>query len=170
METSPRNCLLPIILAAALAACCAPDKCRPARVGFRHLEPVIDDLLAYGQQNGRYPRDLHELYPSGLPEGLVDESEMSQEEFLAFIGPSNKTNMGSYVPIGTSKNAIGDGRGKATVFFYSSASDSGYLSDAEKRSGAYRGHYDLDFSYTPPGINHCLWTTKEQRWNCSSYY
>ena len=46
---------------------CAPSKCKEAKEGFAHSQPVIAALDAYRQEHGGYPDNLNALVPRYIP-------------------------------------------------------------------------------------------------------
>lgn len=131
--------LVPLLL----GACCAPDTCRPARVGFVALEPVTEAISAHTDRTGQPPETLRELFPEGLPEGLAwGEGPGEAQEFVTFEVPRWDRVGVSYGP----------------VFW------------PDPPEGVDAEYHELTFRYDASSRNSCRWTTDERQWECGGYY
>ena len=136
--------LFPVLV--ALAGCCSPDSCRPARLGIRQLEPIIERIVSYQQTEGHFPDNLEEAFPEGLPRELTRLPNL----------PTNNYSLDS-------------NNGSVIIFAYGDLSKSGFVTTAESADGAFEAHRYITFRYTGPGQNTCVWTTMELIWNCWGY-
>ena len=55
--------LFSLCLSLSLWSCCAPQECRPARIGFKLYTPIADALENYKTDHGSYPESLDVLIP-----------------------------------------------------------------------------------------------------------
>jgi hypothetical protein len=103
---------------------CSPEKCKKAQVSFDKLQPVIDAITIYSEQNGIFPDSLGQLTP----------------KYLEQI-PSK---MNDYPVLYSSEESV--------------------FSNTKEISG-----YELGFSYSSPGMNHCSYQPT-RGWKCFGYY
>jgi hypothetical protein len=145
------------LLSVLVSGCCAPGACLVARSRFSELQPVIDQLLLFEQKEGRFPSDLEEAFPSGLPTGLV---KLRSEPAL-----KNARNNANY--------EFSHEKGQFLGFSYASLLEGGHLTASQERDKAFEGHYALDFNYIGGGLissmMDCNWATNTRVWRCSGY-
>ncbi len=129
-----------ILASLVLSACCAPDRCAIARSRFDVLDPVINQLLIFEGQNGRFPESLEEAFPNGLPDGI--EPLPNAPGAYDFVGKSDNFPTFNYGLIAVAKGQ----KPTATLIFW------------------YVGGGGL-----LTGMNVCDWTESHREWSCYGY-
>ena len=152
-----------LVVTLALAGCCGPDQCAPARQAFRHLDPVVDHLRAFHEREGRYPARLEDAYPEGFPPGLENKTGADYAE----IETLNSGRYRAPLLLGGSLYAFKERSGRSVIFGYAKAADQ-YSSDSEKRRELV-GQVVLSFEYSGPGVNSCFWNSATLAWTCGGY-
>lgn len=103
---------------------CKPEKCEEAQTSFEKLQPVINALTFYSEQNKTFPDSLAQLVPKYLEDV--------------------PRKMNGYPVLYSSESSI--------------------FSESEEIND-----YELGFSYSGPGMNHCYYQPKKG-WECFGYY
>ena len=146
-----------LLLCATASGCCAPDTCTTARFRFSELQPVIEQIQLFKQKEGRFPLDLEEAFPSGLPNGLARQNGEPASK--------NARKIAVY--------KFSSAKGQFSHFTYASLLEGGHLTAKQESDKLFHGHYALDFNYVGGGMissmTVCNWATNTRVWQCGGY-